>query len=111
MPKIMINLKNRRPLSKLSHWTKYFIHTPQPRARIRKLPLHDYVTHVVKIDILTGHEEIANMYFILKIIFRCIFIRKKTKKKKTVSRNLYSSLWKYNILSNKILLKYLFPKP
>ena len=26
----------------------------QSRARIRKLPVHDHMTHVVKIDILTG---------------------------------------------------------
>ena len=32
------------------------------------------MTHVVKIDILTGHEEIGNLRFILEIIFHCIFI-------------------------------------
>ena len=24
-------------------------------ARIRKLPVHDHMTHVIKIDIVTGH--------------------------------------------------------
>ena len=28
-----------------------------------------YMTHVVKIDIPTGHEEIGHLHFILKIIF------------------------------------------
>ena len=32
------------------------------------------MTHVVKIDILTGHEEIGNLHFILNIIFLCQFI-------------------------------------
>ena len=32
-----------------------FFHTSQSRARIRKLPVHDHMTHVVKIDIVTGH--------------------------------------------------------
>ena len=55
---------------------KQFIHTSQSRARIRKLPVHDHMTHVVKIDILTGHKEKGNLHFILKIIFHCIFIGK-----------------------------------
>ena len=55
---------------------KKFIHTSQSRARIRKLPVYDHMTHVVKIDILTGHEEKGNLHFILKIIFHCIFIGK-----------------------------------
>ena len=32
--------------------------------------------HVVKIDILTGHEEMGNLHLILKIIFHSIFIEK-----------------------------------
>ena len=32
----------------------------QSHARIRKLPVHDHMTHVVKIDILTGHKEKGN---------------------------------------------------
>ena len=48
---------------------KLFIHTSKSRARIRKLPVHDHMTHVVKIDIITGHEEKGNLHFILKIIF------------------------------------------
>ena len=46
----------------------------QSRARIRKLHLHNRMTHVVKIDILTGHEDMGNLHYILKIIFHCIFI-------------------------------------
>ena len=55
---------------------RLFIHTSQSRARIRKLPVHDHMTHVVKIDTLTGHEETGNLRFVLKIIFHCIFIGK-----------------------------------
>ena len=55
---------------------KLFIHTSQSRARIRKLPVHDHMTHVVKIDILTGHKEKGNLHFVLEIIFYCIFIGK-----------------------------------
>ena len=35
------------------------------RARVRKLPVHVHMTHVVKIDIITGHEEKGNLPFIL----------------------------------------------
>ena len=35
------------------------IHMSQSRDRIRKLPAPDHMTHVVKIDILTGHEEMG----------------------------------------------------
>ena len=55
---------------------KLFIHTSQSRARIRKLPVHDHMTHVVKIDIITGYKEKGNLHFILKIIFHCIYIGK-----------------------------------
>ena len=34
------------------------------------------MTYVVKFDILSGHEEIENLHFILKIIFHCVFIEK-----------------------------------
>ena len=34
------------------------------------------MTHVIKIDIFTGHEEIGYLRFDLKIIFYCIFIEK-----------------------------------
>ena len=34
------------------------------------------MTHVVKIDIITGYEEKGNLHFILRIIFHCIFIEK-----------------------------------
>ena len=45
-------------------------------ARIRKLPVYDHMTHVVKFDILSGHKEKDYLHFILKIIFHCIFIGK-----------------------------------
>ena len=32
------------------------------------------MTHMVKIDIVTGHEKIGNLQFIRKIIFHCILI-------------------------------------
>ena len=35
-----------------------------------------YMTHVVKIDIISGHEEKGNLHLILQIIFHCIFIEK-----------------------------------
>ena len=38
--------------------------------------LYLYMTHVVKIDILTGYKEKGNLHFILMIIFHCIFIGK-----------------------------------
>ena len=64
------------------------------------------MTHMVKIDILTGHEEKGNLHFILKIIFHCIFIEKPCSFSKLVQ-----FILKVIILSNKILLKYLFLKP
>ena len=80
---------------------KLFIHTSLSRARIRKLPVHDHMTHVVKIDILTGHEEIGNLYVILKIIY--------LSKSHAFSQNLYNLFYKYSIMSNEILLKFLKP--
>ena len=56
--------------------TENVSHTSQSRARIRKLPTHDHMTHVIKIDIITGHEEMGKLHFILKFIFNCIFIEK-----------------------------------
>ena len=52
------------------------MHMSQSRAQIRKLPVHDHMTHAVEIDILTGHEETGNLHFNLKIIFHCMFIGK-----------------------------------
>ena len=52
------------------------MHTSQSRARIRKLHVYDHMTHVVKINILTGHEETGNLHFILKIIFSLHIYRK-----------------------------------
>ena len=37
--------------------------------------MHDHMTHVVKIDSLTGHKKMGNLHFILKIIFHHIFIK------------------------------------
>ena len=50
----------------------------QSRAWIRKLAVHDHMTHVVKVDILTGYEEKGDLPFILKTIFHCIFIEKQS---------------------------------
>ena len=73
----MINLKKSRTAIEIASLDKNkFIHTSQSRARIRKLPVHDHMTHVVKIDTLIGHEETGNLHFTLKIIFHCIFIGK-----------------------------------
>ena len=63
------------------------------------------MTHVVKIDILTGHEETGYLHFILKIIFIAYL-----SKNHAFSQNLYNLFWKYSILSDEILLKYLFLK-
>ena len=46
------------------------------RTGIRKLLVHDHVSHMVKIDNLTGHEERVNLHFILKINFHCTFMEK-----------------------------------
>ena len=48
----------------------------QSCAQIRNLPVHSHMTHMVKINILTGHDKIVNLPFILKIIFHCKFIEK-----------------------------------
>ena len=61
--------------------------------------------HVVKIDMLTGHEEIDNLHFILKIIFRCIFIENSA-----FLNTCTINYEKYCILSKEILLTYLFMK-
>ena len=39
-------------------------------ASLDKSNLHGHMTHVVQTDILSGHEEIDNLHFILKIIFQ-----------------------------------------
>ena len=54
---------------------KCFIRTSQSRARIGKLSVHDHMTHVVEIDILTGNDEIGNLHFNLKIIYHFILIK------------------------------------
>ena len=68
----MTFLGNCGPRSKSPHWTKQFMHTSQSHARIRKIPVQAIMTHVVKIDILTGHEEIGYLHFNPQIIFHCI---------------------------------------
>ena len=69
-PKIMINLKKSLTAIEIASLDKKeFIHMSQSRARIRKLHVHDHMTLVVKIDILTGCYEKDNLHFILKIIF------------------------------------------
>ena len=72
-PKIIINFKKiaDRDRNCLIGQNSLFI-----RARIRKLPVHDHMTKVFKIDFLTGHEEMGTLHFIMKIVFNCIFIEK-----------------------------------
>ena len=60
------------------------------------------MTHLIKINILTGHEEMGNLHFILKIIFHCIFIEKPC-----IFSKLVQFIMKVYILSNEISLKYL----
>ena len=40
---------------------------------MRKLIVHDHMTHVVKIHILTDNEDKGHLHFNLKIIFHRIF--------------------------------------
>ena len=42
----------------------------------KKLPVYVHMTHVVKIDIITGHEEKSNMHFIFWIIFFIAYLSK-----------------------------------
>ena len=78
----------------------------QSRARIRKLPVHDYMTHVVKIDILTGHKEKGSLHFILKKNL----IAHLSENHAFFFLNFNNLFRKYSILPNEILLKYLFLK-
>ena len=75
-PKDMIKFKNSRTAIEIPSLDKKIIQTSLSRAQIRKLPVHDHMTHDAKIDIVTCHDEISNLHFILKIIFRCLFIEK-----------------------------------
>ena len=63
------------------------------------------MTHVVTIDIITGHEG-----KVICILFCRLFFIAYLSKNHAVSQNLYNYLWKYNKLSNEILLKCLFLK-
>ena len=67
------------------------MNTSQSRARIRKLPVHDHMTHVIKFNILSGHMEIQNLHFILKIIFSLRIYRKTLRFLKTLTIN-YESI-------------------
>ena len=73
----MINLKESRTALEIALLDKdnLFIRH-KSREQMRELTLHDHMTHVVEIDILTGHEEIGSLHFNLKIILHCIFIEK-----------------------------------
>ena len=77
--KIIINLKNKPwtaiKIAPLDENNLFIIMSPS-HAGIRKIPVHDHMTHMVKVDILTGHEGIINLHFVLKFIFYCIFIAK-----------------------------------
>ena len=62
----MIHLKKSRTAIKIASLDKnnlfichYYVH------KKGKLPVHVHMTHVVKIDIITGHEEKGNLHFIL----------------------------------------------
>ena len=39
------------------------LHTSLSCAQIRKLYVHNHKTHVVQIDILTGHKKMCNLHF------------------------------------------------
>ena len=56
------------------------------------IPVHDHMTHVVKINVPTGHEEISNLHFILNFIFHCTFIEKTMHFLKTCTVNYESSI-------------------
>ena len=73
---MMINLKkkSRTAIEIASLDNNNLFKSSQLRARVRKLPVHDHMTNVVKSDIRTGHEEIDNLDCNLKIIFYCKFI-------------------------------------
>ena len=61
--KIVINLKNRGPRSKLPHWTKIiYSYVKITCTNKKKVPVHDHMTHVVKIDTLNGHEDMGNLH-------------------------------------------------
>ena len=65
------------------------------------------MTHVIKIDNLTGHEEMGNLHSTLKIIFNCIFIEKIMHFLKTCSVNYVNIAY----CLTKFPLKYLSLKP
>ena len=62
----MINFKKSRTAIEIASLDENnFFRTSLSRARIRKLPVHVHMTHVVKIDNITGHEENGNLHLIL----------------------------------------------
>ena len=77
----------------------------QSHARMRKLPVHDHMRHVFKIDILIGHEEVDYLHFILKIIFHCISIKNMNFLK------LVQLIMKVKHIVQRSFDKCLFPKP
>ena len=61
----------------LPHWTKIvYSYITITCTNKKKSPVHVHMTHMVKMDIITGHEENGNLHFTLQIIFHCIFIEK-----------------------------------
>ena len=64
------------------------------------------MTHVVKIDIFTGHK----MKKVIYILFWGLFFIAYLSENDAFSQNFYNFVWKYSILPNEILLKYLFLK-
>ena len=58
----------------------------QQRARKRKLPVFDDMTHMIEIDIVTGHEEIGNLHFFPEALFSLHIYRKNMHFLKTCSQ-------------------------
>ena len=76
-PKNMINVKKSRTAIEIASLDKSDLFMRHNHVNeIRKLPVHDHVTHVVKIDILTGHEETGNLHFYLEDYFSLHIYRK-----------------------------------
>ena len=63
------------------------------------------MTHVVKIDILTGQWK-----KVIYILFWRLFFIAYLSENHAFSQNFYNLFWKYSILPNEILLKYIFLK-
>ena len=72
----MIILKKSRTIIKIASLDRSNLFIRHNHVHEQENYLYMITRHVVRIDILTGHEEIGNLHFILKIIFQCIFIKK-----------------------------------